>query len=113
IKRNSDRMGFRLEGKPLSRLNDFEIVSTSVSFGTIQLLPTGQLVVLMVDHQTSGGYPKIGHIIGQDLPIIGQLGAGDRVRFELVSVKEAEDLTLKFEKDLRFLKMGLRFKSNK
>ena len=113
ISQNSDRMGFRLEGKSLNVLDDTEIVSTAVNFGTIQLLPSGQLIVLMADHQTTGGYPKIGHIIKQDLPLIAQLGAGDSVRFEVLSIKEAEETSLKFEKDLRFLKMGLRFNSKR
>jgi len=111
ISQSSDRMGFRLEGKSLSLLGDQQITSSAVNFGTIQLLPSGQLIALMADHQTTGGYPKIAHIIKQDLPLIAQLGAGDRVRFKMISIREAEDVALKFEKDLRFLKMGLRFNS--
>lgn len=109
ISKNSDRMGFRLKGKNLIFLSETEIISTAVNFGTIQLLPNGQMIILMADHQTTGGYPKIGHIIKQDLPLIAQMGDGDEVRFNIVSIKEAEDITLGFEKDLRFLKMGLRF----
>ncbi|MGQ0541915.1 MAG: biotin-dependent carboxyltransferase family protein [Blastocatellia bacterium] len=108
ISKDSNRMGFRLNGKPLHLLHQKEMVSTAVGFGTIQLLPDGQLIVLMADHQTSGGYPRIGHIIEHDLPLIAQLGANDTVGFHLVSVEEAEAITMQFEQDIQLLKLGLR-----
>ena len=106
-------MGFRLNGNALNLLDNTELVSNGVTFGTVQLLPSGQMIILMADHQTTGGYPKIGHVIKQDLPLLAQLNPGDRITFEIVSVKEAEEIELRFERDLRFLKMGLRFNSNK
>ncbi len=108
---NSDRMGFRLRGEGLYLIGSFELASSAVDFGTVQLLPNGQMILLMADHQTTGGYPRIAHIISEDLPIAAQLGANDRISFELVSFEEAENLALKFEKDLSFLKMGCRFKA--
>ncbi|MEQ1924019.1 MAG: biotin-dependent carboxyltransferase family protein, partial [Pyrinomonadaceae bacterium] len=51
---NSNRMGFRLKGEPVELTEPFELLSSAASFGTIQLLPDGQLIVLMADHQTSG-----------------------------------------------------------
>lgn len=110
ISANSNRMGFRLEGKPLHLLNDKELVSSAVNFGTLQLLPDGQIIILMADHQTTGGYPRIAHIIERDLPLAAQLGVGDGIGFHIISVKEAENLKVEFEKDLSFLKMGVRFK---
>jgi len=59
ITQNSDRMGFRLRGEPLFLQKPKELVSSPVNFGTIQMLPDGQLIVLMADHQTTGGYPRI------------------------------------------------------
>ncbi len=108
ITQYSDRMGFRLEGEKLHLLYDKELVSSAVDFGTIQLLPDGQMIVLMADHQTTGGYPRIAHIIKQDLPLIAQLGANDSVKFEIISHEEAENLNVEFEKDLDFLKMGIK-----
>ena len=102
-------MGFRLEGKPLFLLNKTELVSSAVDFGTIQLLPDGQMIVLMADHQTTGGYPRLGNIISIDLPLIAQLGANDKIGFHLVSIVEAENLLLDFEKDLSFLRIGSKF----
>ncbi len=108
IANDSNRMGFRLSGKPLYLLDNIELVSSAVDFGTIQLLPDGQMIILMADHQTTGGYPRIAHIISTNLPILAQLGANDKIKFELISLKEAEDFTLKFEKDLNFFKLGTR-----
>lgn len=106
---DSNRMGYRLKGAPLHLLTDKETLSSAVDFGAIQLLPDGQLIVLMADHQTTGGYPLIGRVIETDLPLLAQLGAGDAVRFRLISLEEAEDIYLKLERDLSFLKMGVRF----
>ena len=107
ISRNSNRMGFRLSGESLYLLDKIELISSAVAFGTIQLTPDGQMVILMADHQTSGGYPRIAHVISKDLPILAQLGANDKVNFELISIEEAEDLALEFERDLSLLKVGV------
>ena len=109
ISKDSNRMGFRLDGKPLFLLNKTELVSSAVDFGTIQLLPDGQMIVLMADHQTTGGYPRLGNVISIDLPLIAQLGANDKIGFHLVSIEEAENLLLEFEKDLCFLRIGSKF----
>ncbi len=109
ITQNSDRMGFRLQDAPLFLQNPKELVSSAVNFGTIQLLPDGQLIVLMADHQTSGGYPRIANVISMDLPLVAQLGANDKAAFHLISLEEAENLLVKFEKDLNLLKIAAKF----
>jgi antagonist of KipI len=101
-----NRMGFRLQGKPLHLLNAYEMISAGVNFGTIQLLPDGQLIVLMADHQTSGGYPRIANVISADLPLLAQCGPGDGVSFEIVDASEAERLAMRFERELNFLRVG-------
>ncbi len=105
---DSNRMGFRLNGEPLYLLNDKELVSSPVNFGTIQLLPDGQMIILMADHQTSGGYPRIANIIPNDLPLVAQLGANDKIAFHLVSIADAESLAFEFERDLGFFKVGVK-----
>ena len=107
ISRDSDRMGFRLSGEPLHLINKKDLVSSAVGFGTIQLLPDGQMIILMADHQTSGGYPRIAHVVATDLPILAQLGANEKVNFQMISLEEAERLTLEFEKDLNLLRIGV------
>jgi antagonist of KipI len=108
IQPNSDRMGFRLLGKALFRLSEEELLSSGVTFGTVQLLPAGQLIVLMADHQTTGGYPRILNVSAADLSILGQLAAGDEISFKLISLKESEELCLSFERNLALLRTGLR-----
>lgn len=113
ISAKSDRMGFRLEGEPLYLLDQQEILSSAVNFGTIQLLPDGQMIILMADHQTTGGYPRIAHVVGPDLPLLAQLGSNDKVGFHLASVPEAENLHLAFERDLSFFRIGCKFALNR
>jgi antagonist of KipI len=84
-------------------------VSSPVTFGTVQLLPDGQLIILMADHQTTGGYPRIANVASFDLPLVAQLDAGYKIGFELISIEEAEELLLGFDRELVFLKMGVRF----
>jgi antagonist of KipI len=112
IAHNSDRMGFRLNSDALCSTENIELVSSAVNFGTIQLLPNGQLIILMADHQTTGGYPRLAHIISEDLPLIAQLGANDSLYFKMSSLEEAEKLALKFERDLNLLKIACRFRMN-
>ena len=107
---NSDRMGFRLSGEPLYLSKSKELVSSAVNFGTIQLLPDGQIIVLMADHQTSGGYPRIANVVTNDLPLIAQLGANEKVAFHLISIEDAENLSMKFEKDLNLLRVAAKFR---
>lgn len=109
---NSNRMGFRLKGEPVELAEPFELLSSAASFGTIQLLPDGQLIVLMADHQTSGGYPRIGHVITRDLPLIAQLGPGDKVAFHLIEIEQAEALAIEFERELNFYRIGCKFQAN-
>jgi antagonist of KipI len=108
ISNNSNRMGFRLSGAPLKLDKAREIVSAAVCFGTVQLLPDGQLIILMADQQTAGGYPRVAHIISYDLPLVGQLGAGDKIAFHLIELEAAEQLALQLEKELSFLRVACR-----
>jgi antagonist of KipI len=103
-------MGFRLEGPSLNLLSETEMVSSPVAFGTIQRLPDGQMIVLMADHQTTGGYPRIANVAAVDLPLIAQRGAGDGVTFQLIDQDWAEDLVLEAEHHMAFLRAGLQMK---
>lgn len=98
---SSDRMGYLLKGQPLIGECPGELLSSGVNFGCIQLLPSGQLVVLMADHQTTGGYPRIGQVIAAHLPKLAQLGPSDPIHFTPVSLEKAESLYLQQQKELR------------
>jgi antagonist of KipI len=112
LTKDSNRMGYRLEGKPLHLLYEKELVSSAAAFGTIQLLPDGQMVMLMSDHQTSGGYPRIGNVISADLPIAAQLGPNDRVAFRVVDIGEAEEILTRREHDLTLFKVACRLRQH-
>lgn len=86
----ADRMGMRLKGPPLEHARGFNIISDGIAPGSIQVPGNEQPIVLLADRQTVGGYPKIATIISADLPAIGRLPIGARVRFAPVSIEEAE-----------------------
>jgi allophanate hydrolase len=88
----SDRMGFRLDGPALAHARGYDIVSDGVVPGSIQVPGSGRPIVLMVDNQTTGGYPKIATVISADLPVAGRRRPGRSIRFASVEVQEAEGL---------------------
>lgn len=85
----SDRMGYRLEGPPLSRAARAEPLSDSTPVGTLQVPGSGQPILLMADCQTTGGYPKIATVITADLPLAGQLAPADWIEFEMCDRRTA------------------------
>lgn len=85
----SNRMGVRLDGPPLARPGR-ELVSEPVAPGAVQVTNDGRPIVLGVDGQVIGGYPKVAHVIAADLDRLGQLRPGEEVRFTLVDEDEAE-----------------------
>src|SRR5688572_5032191 len=95
-----DRMGYRLKGEVLSKQHG-ELISTSATFGSVQLLPDGQLIILMADHQTTGGYPRVAQVIAADRSNLVQTNVGERVSFREISLQEAEDLLLLQRKVLK------------
>ena len=85
----SNRMGYRLEGPPLARVHEGELISEPVGLGAIQVPAAGEPILLMADRQTAGGYPKIGHVITADVPVAGQLAPGDFIEFVLCTNQES------------------------
>jgi len=110
ISHNSDRMGYRLASEPLHSNTKTELVSSGVCFGTIQLLPDGQLIILMADHQTTGGYPRLGNIISAHLPMLAQLNASDKIRFSFTDHQAAEGLLLKQQQHLLQLEIACKLR---
>jgi antagonist of KipI len=88
---NSNRMGYRLEGPPLSHVSSADILSDATPIGSLQVPGSGLPILLMADRQTTGGYPKIATVITADLPIAGQLAPGDWIEFSAVSRAAALD----------------------
>ena len=100
ISPRSNRMGYRLEGPPLVRRREGELISEPVGMGAIQVPGAGEPILLMADRQTAGGYPKIGHVISADLPIAGRLAPGDFIEFILCSRQEAVAALIARERQL-------------
>jgi len=94
VTEESNRMGLRLEGPALPRFDQRELISEGVSLGAIQVTSSGQPIILFVEQQSAGGYPKIANIIAADLPSVGQLRPRDEIRFELVTLEDARSLYL-------------------
>lgn len=110
ISNSADRMGYRLNGNSLYTNNKSEIISSAVCFGTIQLLPDGQLIILMADHQTAGGYPRIAHIIGADLPKLSQIRPGEKIQFTMTARERAEELFCRQKRHLQQLEYACTFR---
>ncbi|MEO6546959.1 MAG: biotin-dependent carboxyltransferase family protein [Ferruginibacter sp.] len=102
----SNRMGYRLQGADLLMEDAHELVSSPVDAGTLQLLPNGQLIVLMADHQTTGGYPRVAGVIGADLPKLAQQPIHGKLQFELVSVETAEEAIASLYHTIQFIKQS-------
>lgn len=108
----ADRMGVRLDGPELKRMETSDLLSEAVAPGTMQVPPNGQLILLLGDCQTVGGYPKIAHVITVDLPMAAQLRPEDQVRFQEVSLSDAHSLLLQRERDFEQFCIGLDLKTS-
>jgi len=100
ISQSADRMGMRLDGPLLQHRRGWDIVSDAIASGAIQVPGSGQPILLLADHQTTGGYPKIATVVSADLPVVGRRRPGNALRFAAVSVEEAEELCRDAERQL-------------
>ena len=100
ISQSADRMGMRLDGPLLQHRNGWDIVSDAIMTGAIQVPGSGQPILLLADHQTTGGYPKIATVISADLPVVGRRRPSDTLRFAAVTVETAEALCRDAERRL-------------
>jgi biotin-dependent carboxylase-like uncharacterized protein len=92
VSKDADRMGMRLDGPLLRHRRGWDIVSDAIATGSIQVPGSGQPIVLLADHQTTGGYPKIATVISADLPALGRRRPGDPLRFVSVELEAAEEM---------------------
>lgn len=96
----SDRMGTRLLGPSLAPLELAVLPSEGACPGAVQIPDDGQAIVILADGPTVGGYPKIGVIASADLARFGQMGSDRTVRFEWISIAEAQRLRLEWRAEL-------------
>jgi len=102
ISSQANRMGFKLKGPTLIQQKTDEPLSSAVTRGTLQLLPSGEIIVLMADHQTIGGYANLGQIILVDLPRLAQLKKETPFTFNLVNVALAHQLYLEINEWFKY-----------
>jgi antagonist of KipI len=101
----SDRTGIRLNGSPLELPVRTDILTEGVALGAIQIPRDGKPIILFVEQQTTGGYPKIANVIAADLHRLGQLRPRDEISFELVSFETAREELLNLEGALAALEL--------
>jgi allophanate hydrolase len=107
VSKDADRMGMRLDGPLLQHRGGWDIVSDAIATGSIQVPGSGQPIVLLADHQTTGGYPKIATVISADLPRLGRCRPGDPLRFVSVELEEAEEICREAEREFAKLVAAL------
>lgn len=91
VARDANRMGYRLEGPPLRAPGD-ELLSFGLVAGVVQVVHSGQPIILMADHSTAGGYPVVATVAGAAMPVAAQLLPGDELHFAEVSVGDALEM---------------------
>lgn len=101
VSQSFSRMGIRLEvGAIIQSSKGNEIVTQGIPLGAVQVPGNGKPIISFVEHQTTGGYPRIVNVINADLCKVGQLKPGDTFQFELVTLEAAEQL---FAEQLNFI----------
>ena len=100
VSARSDRMGYRLQGPPLELTAGSTLISSALPMGGVQVPPQGEPILLMADHQTTGGYPRVATVISADLPIVGQLGPSAWIEFEVCDRARAIEALITQERRL-------------
>jgi antagonist of KipI len=98
---HSNRSGIRLVGDAILADRRSELITEGVSLGAIQVPADGQPIILFVDQQTTGGYPKLANVASADLSRVAQLRPHDEIKFQFVTFAEAVYLLRQQEQALR------------
>lgn len=107
ISNEYDRMGCRMEGDVIEHKNGGDIITDGISFGAVQVPSHGNPIVMMADHQTTGGYTKIACVVSVDLPELAQCMPGHTVRFKKIGIEEAQELYCQWRDYLKRLEKEL------
>ena len=99
----SDRMGMRLEGKKLENVVNTNIKSEGLVKGVIQVPADGNPIIMLSDHGTIGGYPKIATVISADFDKLAQLPPGSKIKFKEVNLSDAETIFKLYEMETNTL----------
>ena len=92
LSKSFDRMGYRLDGDPISHAGSADLISEGMTMGSVQVPANGQPIVMMADSPTTGGYPKIANITHASLPLLAQCEAGSsKIRFKEIKVNTTQE----------------------
>ena len=103
ISKLSDRMGMRLEGPKIENVVDTNIRSEGLLKGVIQITADGFPIIMLSDHGTIGGYPKIGVVISADYDKLVQIPSGAKIKFQEIELSDAETLFRLYEMETQNL----------
>ena len=103
VSKLSDRMGMRLEGQKIKNIVDTNIRSEGLIKGVIQVPADGNPIIMLSDHGTIGGYPKIGVVISSDYDKLVQLSPGSKIKFQEIELSDAETLFKLYEMETQNL----------
>ncbi len=103
VSKLSDRMGMRLEGPKIENIVDTNIKSEGLIKGVIQVPPDGNPIIMLSDHGSIGGYPKIGTVISADYDKLVQLSSGSKIKFKEINLSDAETLFKLYEMETQNL----------
>ena len=103
ISKLSDRMGMRLEGPKIENVVDTNIKSEGLLKGVIQITADGFPIIMLSDHGTIGGYPKIGVVISADYDKLVQMPSGAKIKFQEIQLSDAETLFRLYEMETQNL----------
>ncbi len=103
VSKLSDRMGMRLEGQNIKNIVDTNIRSEGLIKGVIQVTADGNPIIMLSDHGTIGGYPKIGVVISADYDKLVQISSGSKIKFQEIELSNAETLFKLYEMETQKL----------
>lgn len=101
VTNSSDRMGYRLQGEAIQHIKGADIISDGIPLGAVQVTGDDQPIIMLADHQTTGGYTKIATVVTPDIPKVAQASLGSLIRFQAISVREANEAYRRYEERLR------------
>ena len=103
VSKLSDRMGMRLEGLKIENIVNTNIKSEGLLKGVIQVPADGNPIIMLSDHGTIGGYPKIGVVASVDYDRLVQIKPGSKIKFKEIKLTDAETLFKLYEMDTQNL----------
>lgn len=103
LQADSNRMACRLSGEAIETVHGSDIISDGIVEGSIQVPANGMPIVMMADHQTTGGYAKIGTVISTDIPALAQVRPGESVAFRFVTAREAVEIRRREEEKFQWM----------